>query len=53
MSFLYDRGAKRLGYESYDAQVTAMDAALSERLTKERAARRADMEAWTKVQLNL
>lgn len=51
MTFLYDRAAKRFGYESYEAQRKDMDAALSQRLAKEQAARRADMKAWAKAQL--
>jgi hypothetical protein len=51
MAFLYDRGAKRLGYESYEEQCRDMDAALSERRAKREAEERADMEAWAKAQL--
>ena len=53
MQFLYDRAAQRLGYESYEAQRADMEAATAERDARERTSRRADMEAWAKIQLSM
>lgn len=52
MGFLYDRGARRLGYASYEEQRTDMDSALRERRAKEEADKRAAMTAWAKAQLS-
>ena len=46
MNFLYDRAARRDGFDSYADQKGADDARIAERREKEEAARKADMEAW-------
>ena len=52
MAFLYDRGAKRLGYASYAAQRADMDATLKQRRDKAEADERAAREAWAMAQLS-
>jgi hypothetical protein len=52
MAFLYDRGARRLGYQSYAEQRADIDATLKLRLEDRDASGRADMEAWAKAQLH-
>lgn len=52
MTSLYDRGARRLGYDSYEAQRADMDATDKERSEKAKADARADMEAWAKALLS-
>lgn len=52
MTHLYDRGAQRLGYASYEVQRADMDATLKQRHAKAAADERADRAAWGKAQLS-
>jgi hypothetical protein len=53
MQFLYDRAARRDGYESHEAQRAYLESLTAERDARERASQRADMEAWAKIQLSM
>lgn len=48
MAYLYDRGARRLGYESYEALRADLDASLARRRAREDG----DLDAWGKAQLS-